>query len=123
MATYTEPKHIGDVLTIEVKPGWTKDRSIFETGYLCEIGTVLARVAGKLRPINPAGTDDDEKKAIGVLAQNVNTTDGERHVVFIARGAVVATDGLEWPDSITEAQKETAISELSVHGIIAKTEI
>ena len=123
MATYVEPKHIGDLLIVEVKPGWTKDRGIFETGYQCNIGTVIACVAGKLRPIDLASTEAEEKTAIGVLAQNVNTSDGERHVVFIARGAVVAIDGLEWPDDVTDAQKAAAYKELSSLGIIAKTEI
>ena len=122
MATYTEPKTLSDVLLVEVKPGWTKDRVTIAADQQYEIGTVLAKVSGKYQMIDPAGTGV-AKKSVAVLAQNVDTTTGERPAVVIARGAVVATDGLVWPDAITDAQKTTAQTELEALGIIAKEQL
>ncbi|MGI3086485.1 head decoration protein [Yersinia pseudotuberculosis] len=93
MATYTEPKHIGDLLLVEVKPGWTKDRGTVVAGLNLILGTVLARVAGKYQPLDVSGISS-AKKAIGILAHNIDTTNGERPAVIIARGAAVFTSAL-----------------------------
>jgi len=122
MATYTEPKTLSDVLLVEVKPGWTKDRVTIAAGQQYEIGTVLAKVSGKYQMIDPAGTGA-AKKSVAVLAQNVDTTSGERPAAVIARGAVVAVDGLVWPEAITDAQKTTAQTELEALGIIVKEQL
>lgn len=122
MATYTEPKTLSDVLLVEVKAGWTKDRGIIAADKQYEIGTVLAKVSGKYQMIDPAGTGA-AKKSVAILAQNVDTTTGERPAVVIARGAAVATDGLVWPEAITDAQKATAQTELEALGIIVKEQL
>ncbi|CRY70832.1 Uncharacterised protein [Yersinia pseudotuberculosis] len=122
MATYTEPKHIGDLLLVEVKPGWTKDRGTVVAGLNLILGTVLARVAGKYQPLDVSGISS-AKKAIGILAHNIDTTNGERPAVIIARGAAVFTSALTWPTGITEAQKSTALTELETLGIITREAI
>ncbi|WP_140921075.1 head decoration protein [Limnobaculum xujianqingii] len=122
MTTYTEPKQLADVLIVEVKPGWTKDRGMIAADKHYEIGAVLAKVSGKYQLIDMAGTGA-AKKAVAVLAQRVDTTGGERLAAIIARGAAVALDGLEWPEGITDVQKATALSELESLGIIAREQI
>lgn len=122
MAEFKQPKTLSDVLIVEVKPGWTKDRGVIIAGQQYEVGTVLAKVSGKYQMLDPTGTGA-AKKAIGVLAQKVDTTAGERRAVFIARGATVATDGLEWADSVTDAQKTTAITELEALGIVVREQL
>lgn len=122
MATYTEPKTLSDVLLVEVKHGWTKDRGTIITGQKYELGTVMAKVSGKFQAVDPAATGT-AKKAAAVLAQNVDTSEGERPAVLIARGAAVAIEGLVWPEGITDAQKSTALTELEALGIIAKEQL
>ena len=122
MTTYNEPKVLSDVLLIEVKPGWTKDRGMIVADKKYELGTVLAKVSGKYYAIDLAGTGA-AKKAAAVLAQHIDTTAGERLGAVIARGAVVAIDGLVWPEGVTDAQKTTAYTELEALGIIAREQL
>lgn len=122
MTTYTEPKVLSDVLIVEVKPGWTKDRVMIAADNQYEIGTVLAKVSGKYQMVDPAGTGA-AKKSVAILAHKTNTTEGECLAVVIARGAAVAVDSLEWPENITDAQKTTALSELETLGIVAREQI
>ncbi|QBH95768.1 head decoration protein [Limnobaculum zhutongyuii] len=122
MTTYNEPKVLSDVLLVEVKPGWTKDRGMIVADKKYELGTVLAKVSGKYYAIDLAGTGA-AKKAAAVLAQHIDTTTGERLGAVIARGAVVAIDGLVWPEGVTDAQKTTAYTELEALGIIAREQL
>ncbi len=122
MTTYNEPKVLSDVLLVEVKPGWTKDRGMIVADKKYELGTVLAKVSGKYYAIDLAGTGA-AKKAAAVLAQHIDTTAGERLGAVIARGAVVAIDGLVWPEGVTDAQKTTAYTELEALGIIAREQL
>ncbi|WP_140919128.1 head decoration protein [Limnobaculum xujianqingii] len=122
MATFNEPKVLSDVLLVEVKPGWTKDRGMIAADKKYELGTVLAKVSGKYYALDLAGTGA-AKKAVAVLAQHIDTTAGERPGAVIARGAVVAIDGLVWPEGVTDAQKATAYTELEALGIVAKEQL
>jgi hypothetical protein len=121
MPTYTEPKHLGDVLLVEVKPGWTKQNGqLSATALALTIGVVLAQKAdGEYTPIDFAGTGV-AKKAAAVLAINVDESTTAQKVVLIKRGAVVAKNELVWPAGATDDQIKTALAELEALGIVAE---
>lgn len=119
MATFNQPKDLGDLLLVEVAPGWTKEKATLLGGVNYAFGQVLAKVAGKFQVLDLAGTGA-AKKAAAVLGEHIDATAGDTTGVAIARGAVVATAELVWPESITETQKSTALDELNALGVVAR---
>jgi len=117
MAIYQEPKHLGDVLLVEVARGWTKDRATYaQHAEPYEVGTVLSLVGDKYVRYDPA----QNNARAGVAAEKVNATAGDTAGVVIARGAVVAEDALIWPAAITDTQKTTALKRLEDRAIVAR---
>ena len=118
MPTYTEPKHLGDVLLVEVKEGWTKQKGMLAvTTVSLGIGVVLAQLAnGEYAPVN----FETGLGAAAVLITNANPSDKAESVVLIKRGAVVAKNELIWPVGTTNEQIEVALSQLEALGIVAQ---
>jgi len=119
--TYTPSKTLGDVLLIEVQPGWTKGAGTITAGNH-PIGTVLAKVSNKYQPVDFAGSAA-AKKAVAVLGEAINASSESTARVVIERGAVVAANELVWPSTATDAQKATALDDLAAVGIIAREQI
>ncbi|MDR6915095.1 hypothetical protein J2X66_001960 [Pseudomonas sp. 3296] len=119
MATFTQPKDLGDLLLIEVCPGWTRSQATLMAGTDYLLGQVLAKVAGKYQALDLAGTGP-AKKATAVLADPIDATAADQPAIVIARGAVLALAELIWPAGITDAQKTTALDELNAQGIVAR---
>lgn len=118
MATFNQPKDLGDLLLLQVSPGWTKSNVTLLAGTDYPLGQVIAKVAGKYQALDPAG-NGAAKKAAAVLAEHVDATAGDRPGVVIARGAVLAIAHLVWPAGITPAQQAVALDELNALGIVA----
>ena len=121
MNTYTEPKHLSDVLLVEVAQGWTKQNGLLAaTTIALAIGTVLSKDAnGILQPIDFAATDGTED-AVAVLATHADINTSQQKIVLIARGATVAQNQLVWPAGATEPQITAAIAQLEALGIVAQ---
>ena len=119
MPTYTPPKTLGDLLLVEVAPGWTKEKALLAMGAVYPLGTVLAKVSGKCQALDLAGTGAP-KKAVAVLGESVDATAADTPGVVLARGAVVELVELHWPAGITDVQKATALDELNALGIVAR---
>jgi len=117
MAIHQEPKHLGDVLLVEVAKGWTKDRGIYaQHAQAYEVGTVLSLIGGKY-----VRYETGQNGAVAAIAaERVDATAGDAKGVVIARGATVAADALIWPDALTDAQKTTAFKRLDERGIVAR---
>jgi len=117
MAIHHEPKHLGDVLLVEVARGWTKDRGVVaQHADVYEVGTVLSLVGDKYVRYDPSQSN----ARAAIAAERVDATAGDAKGVVIARGALVATDGLIWPEPMTDAQKATAFKRLEDRGIVAR---
>jgi hypothetical protein len=119
MTTFNQPKDLGDLLLVQVSPGWTKDRVTLLGGSVYALGQVLAKVASKYQALDPAGTGP-AKKAVAVLAEPIDATAGDTPAVVIARGAVLALPELVWSQGITEPQKAAALDDLNAQGIVAR---
>jgi len=117
MTIYTEPKHLGDVLLVEVAKGWTKDRGAYaQHADAYDIGTVLSLVGGKYVRYEHGQAN----APAAIAAERVDATSGDTPGVVIARGATVAVDALIWPDALTDAQTTTALKRLDDRGIVAR---
>ena len=124
MPTYTEPKHLGDVLLVEVKAGWTKQTALLSaTSVALAIGCVLAQKDdGEFTPIDFAA-GAPLNKAAAVLAANVDESQVAQKTVMIKRGATVAKNELIWPAGATDEQIKAALAELEALGIVAQNAI
>ncbi len=122
MSTYTPRKTLGDLLLVEVAPGWTKGKGTLLAGTNYAFGQVLAKVSGKYQVLDPAGSAAS-KKAVAVLGEAVDATAADKVGVTIERGAVVEVTELVWPAGITEAQKNTALDELTALGIVPRASL
>ena len=118
MSTHTLPKQLGDLLLVEVSPGWTKQKGLLLLGAVYALGTVLALVDGKYQALDPVGEGAAEK-AVAVLGEAVDATAADTSGVVIARGAVVDSAELLWPAGITDAKKAIALDQLNALGIVA----
>jgi len=117
MSIHTEPKHLGDVLLVEVAKGWSKDRGAYaQHAAPYEVGTVLSFVGGKYVRYEHGQAN----APAAIAAERIDASGGDAPGVVIARGATVALDALIWPDGLTDAQKTTAFKRLDERGIIAR---
>jgi len=117
MTTYKEPAYLSDLLLVEVKTGWTKQRVTYAAGHPIRAGLVLANVGGKFVPLDVAASDGSEK-ARAVAAETVDATLAEVKGVAILRGAVVDAAALLWPAAMTGPQQAAAIEQLEARGIV-----
>jgi hypothetical protein len=120
MATFTLPKDLGDLLLVEVAPGWTKEKATLLAGADYPMGTVLTKLEGKYQAIDPA-IEDGTANACAVLAERVDARAADATGVVLARGAVVQINELIWPDALTEPQKTAALDQLNAVGIVARS--
>lgn len=119
MPTYTPPKTLGDLLLVEVAPGWTKETGTLLASTVYELGQVLARVDGKYLVLAPLAADGSEI-AVAVLGEAVDAGAADAPGLLIARGAVLESGALVWPAGITEPQKASALAQLEARGIVAR---
>lgn len=77
----------------------------------------VAKGSGRLVQLDPAGVDGRQTPA-AILAEDVDTTEGEAIVHVIGRpGSVIHRDALIWPEGYTDLQKAAALQELDANGI------
>ena len=81
----------------------------------------VAAGSGKVKQIDFSATDGSDK-AYGVLCYDTTEPDGtDAESTAVVRGpAVVADDGLVWPDGATADQKAAAIARLETAGILTR---
>ncbi len=122
MPAFNQPKTLAALLIVEVAAGWSKERNTFTTGATYPMGTVLAKVSGKVLAIDPAGAGA-AKVAYAVAAETVVAATADRVGLTIARGATLDADELVWPAGITDVQKAAALAGLDARGIVAITRL
>lgn len=83
-------------------------------------GEVLGRVTAdkKLKGLDP-DAEDGTQTARAILPGDVDATAGDEPCIIIVHAEAVS-DGLIWPDAITDLQKQTAVDQLQAVGIYVK---
>lgn len=108
---------LSDLLIFEVDMRWSRDEVALAPGAALVPGTVLATDAstpGQLVPLPADGTP------VAVLLMPVHAETTPRRGVAAARGCVLASSALVWPDGITDTQKTAAQAALVALGIVVK---
>ncbi|WP_163836944.1 head decoration protein [Spartinivicinus ruber] len=115
----TEPRHFGEFILKEIDGFSRADRLV--TGGLYPVGTVLGEVTEtkELIALNPTA-EDGSQKATAILMGMVDARTDPQKTVVLEQLTVVRKVALEWPDDITDEQKQTALAELKEKFIIAR---
>ncbi len=121
MSTITEQNNLGDLLKYEASNLYSRDQITVAKGQNLKLGAVVAKKTedGFIRVLNPTATDGTQT-AIGVIASDVNSKDSDIKAVIITRIALLADHAVVWPANITEEQKNAAIKQLEIRGIIIR---
>ncbi|WP_336488297.1 head decoration protein [Methylobacterium nigriterrae] len=118
-----ERDYASDWLKREADSLYSRDQGILLIGQgVVKSGTVLGRVtaSGKLKVRTLAAADGSQNVA-GILLDTVDTTNGDERVVFIARDAIVAHQGLtRGSDVDTAAERATENAALAALGILVR---
>lgn len=120
MPTLTEGKTPGDWLLFEESNLFSRDQGVI-TGGDYQSGTVLGRITAnkKLTECDPSAGDGSET-AVAVLHADVNAAAADAPGLLIARHAQVSRQGLGFGAGFTtKAQRDAAVDQLKVQGIIA----
>ena len=134
--TYDSPRKLSDVLIFEIDPRWSREGGEFApTSQNIPMGAVLC-VDSEGRYV-PFGTElssvievseAGEAKDTGagnmpcaiLLSKEMEISEEAQPCVVVKRGACVASANLYWLESVSDAQKKTALAALATLGIVPK---
>ena len=123
MPVLTEPPSMGDVLTFEVNPNYTREVITLLQGLPYPVGSVLGKItaSGKYT-LSPATGADGSQVASAVLLYAVDATLADATGIVLARGpSVVSRAGLACDGTVDDGTKITAkLGQLAAVGIIAR---
>lgn len=107
---YSQPKILSDVVKYEEEIGYSRDVATLAAGAVIALGTLVALDDGKIVPL----ADDGSLACVGVsiVAASAAGADAPGAALYIARQAVIADSGIEWPAGISDDNKAKAIAEL-----------
>lgn len=118
----TEGLNLGDLLKYEASHLYSRDQVTVAAGQVLTLGAVVGVVtaSAKVKAVDPSATDGTQVAA-GVLIQAVDANLADRDDgLMVARHAIVADHALAWPAGITVAEKQAAIAQLKILGILVR---
>lgn len=113
---------LGQFLKYEAPQNYSREDVTVASGQNLVVGQVVGRVtaSGKIATFN-AGASDGTQNAIGIMAESVDASGGDKPGVIIARHAVIVDrDNLVWSGSPTNLQKDAAVAAMKALGIVAR---
>jgi len=118
------PKSLSDIVTLELNMSWCREAgTLAPHEAVIPMGAVLAvDDNGKYVPYMTELAEDtfaDEAVAV-LISPDLAASAEEQPCTVIRRGACIAVANIPWPDGVTDAQKKTALGQLSAIGIVPK---
>lgn len=109
---FTAPKILSDVVKYEEEAGYSRETGTLKAGETLALGTLISVDDGGLIVALP---DDGSLPCKGVALNAVvaGPANAVGAALYIARQALIADSGLEWPAGISDAHKAKAVSELA----------
>jgi len=88
---------------------------------IVEAGQILGKLTsnGKYVAFSPTATDGS-KKVVAIAYDNVDASTQDKVLVVTIRHSAVKASELIWPETISEADKATAIADLAKSNIIIR---
>ncbi|WP_435102350.1 head decoration protein [Arhodomonas sp. AD133] len=121
MGVKTEGMHRGEFLVSEANGSRSRETVTIASGQVLEAGAVLGKVtaSGEYTAYAPGATDGSEAAA-AVLYDAVDTGEGTKEAVVVARDAEVNATELVWPSGATQTHIDNGTANLAANGIIAR---
>jgi hypothetical protein len=124
MTVQIEPNNLGDLLKQEAEKYFSRDVVILAAGQNLKLGTVVAKLKANDKAValdlTSKETPTGAETACGILIQDTDATTADKETIIIARDAVVASNALIWPATISAAQKTASINQLKERGILVR---
>ena len=120
---YQEANRLGDVLKFEIDKNYSREVVTVAIGQNLKIGTVVGIKSdtGEAKIVSIAdGETDGSDKAFGVLLDNVDANEKSKKALVLARGGIVASRSLVFPEGATSEQIAKLTSDLDARGIIVR---
>ena len=120
---YQEANRLGDVLKFEIDKNYSREVVTVAIGQNLKIGTVVGIKSenGEAKIVSIAdGETDGSDKAFGVLLDNVDASEKSQKALVLARGGIVASRSLVFPEGATSEQIAKLTSDLDARGIIVR---
>lgn len=130
------PRSLSDILIYEIDPRWSRDGGEFApTSENIPMGAVLCLdgegsyvpFGTELSPAVEAREGVEAKPAVIadqpcaiLISREMEASDKAQPCVIVKRGVCVASRNLHWLDTVTDAQKKTALAALNSLGIVVK---
>ena len=120
---YQEANRLGDVLKFEIDKNYCREVVTVASGQNLKIGTVVGIKSdtGEAKIVSIAdGETDGSDKAFGVLLDNIDASAESKKALVLARGGIVASSSLVFPEGATSEQIAKLTSDLDARGIIVR---
>lgn len=119
--TFIEGENLADLLKFEAENLYSRDVVIVEAGHDLPLGCVVGRIqsSNRIKAFDPSATDGAQVP-IGVLIQHADATLAEVHALIVSRHAVVASNGIKWPTTLTVEEKADAVRQLKDQGVLIR---
>lgn len=133
---YDPPRKLSDILIFEIDPRWSREGGEFApTTQNIPMGAVLSMdnegryvpFGTELSPAVEASEGVEAKNAIAadkpcaiLISKEMEASEEAQPCIIVKRGACVASANLYWLESVSDAQKKTALAALASLGIVPK---
>ena len=118
-----EQNRLGDVLKFEIDKNYSREVVTVAIGQNLKIGNVIGIKSdtGEAKIVSIAdGETDGSDKAFGVLLDNVDASEKSLKALVLARGGIVASRSLVFPEGATSEQIAKLTADLDARGIIVR---
>ena len=119
----TEQNRLGDILKFEIDKNYSREVVTVASGQNLKIGTVvgLKSETGEVKIVSIAeGETDGSDKVFGILLEDVDASAEPKKTLVLARGGIVTSGSLVFPEGVTSEQIEKIKVDLDARGIIVR---
>lgn len=119
----TEPNRLCDVLKFEIDKNYSREVVRVASGQNLKIGTVVGikSETEEVKIVSIAeGETDGSDKAFGVLLDNIDASAESKKALVLARGGIVTSGSLVFPEGVTSEQIEKIKVDLDARGIVIR---
>lgn len=119
----TEPNRLCDVLKFEIDKNYSREVMAVASGQNLKIGTVVGikSETGEVKIVSIAeGETNGSDKVFGILLEDVDASAEPKKALVLARGGIVTSGSLVFPEGVTSEQIEKIKVDLDARGIVIR---
>lgn len=122
MTVFTESAHAGGYIVSEANRTRSRDEIVVAEGNNLPAAAVIGKItaSGKYKRVEP-GASDGSQTAVAILFAATDASASDKQATATTRDSEVHLDELDWPEGISDGQKDAAIAQLAERGIIGRS--